>query len=92
MNSGRSAIVFFSTGPSDEQSLDLGHRQEIVDRGLEAILSNIEGISLVTANKLSSTASVTGAPDVILRLNQFVEQESLGHIELDAFKPAFRAS
>ncbi len=93
MYKGRSAIIFFSTGASKEDFFNDVLRRETLNRGVESILSNVEGIRIVRANDFSCTASVAGNSDAILRLKQFVDQTELGSVEFDAFEvPAFRAA
>jgi hypothetical protein len=93
MSGPQSAMVFFSTGESKEAFFDADRRRETVERGVQSILSNIEGIHIVRANDFSCTVSVTGNPEAIVRLQDYVKHEALGTVELSVFEqPAFRAA
>jgi hypothetical protein len=93
MISPRSAIVFFATGDSEELALDLGHRSSTLERGVEAILTNVKGLRVVNSNEFSCTASLQGPPHAIVELRDFVRTRALGAVEMDVFeKPAVRAA
>jgi hypothetical protein len=93
MNGPLSAIVFFSTGPSKEDFFDEVHRRKTVERGIESILANIRGVRLIQANNFACTASLSGKPEAILQLRDYVDHQALGTVEFDAFEaPALRAT
>jgi len=80
-------MVFFGTGlDKDQLILDSDFRERILEEGITAINDNIEGIRLVTQNKLACMATWSGPSSAIDRLKHFVEGNETWAIHLGVFE------
>jgi hypothetical protein len=85
-----SAIVFFKGSLPDDASDE--ELLQALNRGTQRVAQTFTHLRELNRNELFCAATYEGQPSEIAELKQFVEDEKLGHTEMDAFKPAFIAS
>jgi len=88
----KSALVYFGTGLDPETWHDRAKREQTLSDGVASIVANVEGLRIVSQNRLACTSAVTGSAQVLGELQMYLATTGLGSLEFNAEKASVRAA
>jgi hypothetical protein len=88
----KNAVIYFGNSLSPDQSLDLSHRRQALDRGLQLVRS-VPGVEVTSELPMACAVFVRLSDGALKQMHSILEEEHAGTITIDEpSRPVFHAA